>query len=911
MAGQRRGAVSRGQTKFFISRQNLLLLASRSREKSGGPGAPGGANTMSVELVLNGRPVVHHGSPELSVLTWLREEMGILSPKDGCSGEGVCGCCDVLVDGVALPACKLEMQELQGKRLQTLEGFTAAERDAFADAFVLKGGVQCGFCTPGIVVKAKALLGKNPSPTREQIAGALNANICRCTGYKKVVDSIECAAEALRTGRPVEQARGTGRVGTRHAKYTGREAVLGERVFVADMKEPGMLFGALRYSDHPRARVLRIDVAPALAVPGVVRVLTAKDVPGKRHMGSISMDWPVFVAEGETTCFVGDVLATVAAETEAVAREAAARIQVEYEVLPPVTDVFEALAPGAPQVNVPGNVLHRAEIRIGDAEGALARSAFVTRNRFVTQRVEHAYLEPEATLALPWQKEGRPGVKVYSCSQGVYEDRHQLALLLDVPKAQVNVVQVQNGGGFGGKEDLTTQPHAALLAWLTGRPAMVRLSRKDSLRMHAKRHPFTMDYAVGCDAQGMLTALVATMHSDTGAYASVGLAVIERAVSHSAAAYTVPNVHVTGTAVVTNNAPCGAFRGFGVNQSNFAFESCVDELCRLGGFDRWKFRWDNALTDGKTTATGQVLESGVGVRKCLEALEPRFRAAKHAGIAAGMKNTGIGCGLPDFSHAKVVVRGPHRVEVHHGWCEMGQGNFTMAVQTVVEETGVDPAIVEVIVATDEEAEAGMTTGSRGTSLLALSVKAACQGLNQDLAAGKTLGDLAGKEYRGSWVCDWTVAPGKPPKPGHGIVTHYSYGFAAQLVELDDTGKITRITAAHDAGRIMNPTLFEGQIEGSLHMGLGYALTEEFPYKDGWPVSLRMSDLGIIKAKDVPPIDVIGIEVPDAVGPYGAKGVGEIGLVPTAAAVANALCALDGVRRTRLPMKEPRALGKKR
>ena len=863
-----------------------------------------------MELILNGERRRYDGRADLDVLTWLREVVGLRSPKDGCSGEGVCGCCDILVDGLARPACKLEMRDVEGKTLTTVEGFSPAERDAFADAFVLKGGVQCCFCTPGIVVKAKSLLNKNPNPTRDEIAGSLNANICRCTGYKKVVDSIALAAEALRTGRPVVAPGGTGRVGTRHPKYTARQAVLGERVFVADMVEPGMLYGALRFSDHPRAKVLRIDISKALAVPGVERILLARDVPGKRFMGSISMDWPVLVAEGETTCFVGDVLATVAATSEAIAREAAALVEVEYQVLPPVTDVFEALKPGAPRVNVEGNVLHRAEVRVGHAEEALERSAFVYRNRFLTQRVEHAFLEPEATLALPWQKDGEPGVKVYSCSQGVYEDRHQLALLLGLPKARVNVVQVQNGGGFGGKEDITTQSHAALLAWLTHRPALVRLSRQDSLRMHTKRHPFVMDYAVGCDRDGKLTALVATMHSDTGAYASVGLAVLERAVSHSAAAYFVPNVHVRGTAVVTNNAPCGAFRGFGVNQSNFAFESCLDELCRMGGFDRWKFRWDNALTEGKSTATGQVLTAGVGVRRCLEAVKDRFYAAKHAGLAAGMKNTGIGCGLPDFSHAKIVVRAADRVEVQHGWCEMGQGNYTMAVQTVAEETGLDPAWVTIKVETDDEAEAGMTTGSRGTSLLSLSVKAACQGLKRDLASGETLATLLGREYRGSWVCDWTVPPGQPPKPGHDLVTHYSFGYAAQLVELDDSGRITRITAAHDAGKVMNPTLFEGQIEGSLHMGLGYALTEEFPYRDGRPVSLRMSDLGILKAKDMPPIDVVAVEVPDALGPYGAKGVGEIGLVPTAAAVANALCQLDGLRRTKLPLRERKALGRK-
>ncbi len=862
-----------------------------------------------MDFMLNGQPRHFEGSLDLTVLTWLREGAGIISPKDGCSGEGICGCCTILVDGKARMSCRMKMKDVAGKHLTTLEGLPSQERAAFADAFVEKGGVQCGFCTPGIVMKAKAILSGNPNPTRQEITEGLSANLCRCTGYKKVVDSIECAAEALRSGKPVPVSQGTGRVGTRHGKYSAREAVLGERVFVADMKEPDMLHGALLFSEHPRAKVLRIDASEVQDVLGVVRVLTAADVPGERFVGSIFRDWPVLVAEGETTRYIGDVLASVAATTEEAAREAVARIKVDYEVLRPVTDIFEALEPDAPQLTEKGNVLHRAEVRVGHAETALEQSAFVTRNRFTTQRIEHAFLEPEATLAKPWTKDGQRGLKVFSCSQGVYEDRQQLALVLDLPRPLVNVVQVQNGGGFGGKEDLTTQAHAALLCWHTDRPVRVRLTRKESLRMHPKRHPFVMDYAVGCDREGKLTAMLVTMHSDSGAYASVGSAVLDRAVSHSAAAYTVPNVHVKGTAVITNNVPCGAMRGFGVNQSNFAFESCLDELCRMGGFDRWQFRWDNALVDGKATATGQILESGVGVRRCLEALKERFQKAKYAGLAAGMKNTGIGCGMPDFSHAKILVRSAECVEVHHGWCEMGQGAFTMAVQTLVEETGLDPAIIDVIVETNEEAESGMTTGSRGTSLLANSVRAACQDLKRELASGKGLADLIGREFRGSWVCDWTVAPGQEPPAGKPIVTHYSYGYAAQLVELDETGRITRITAAHDAGRIMNPTLFEGQIEGALHMGLGYALTEEFPFKDGFPVSFRMADLGIIRPKDMPPMDVIGVEVPDPHGPYGAKGVGEIGLVPTAAAVANALCQFDGVRRTTLPLREPKALGK--
>jgi len=616
------------------------------------------------------------------------------------------------------------------------------------------------------------------------------------------------------------------------------------------------------------------------------------------------------IAEGEETRYIGDVLAEVAATTEVAARQAASLIRVDYQVLPPVTDVFEALKPQAPRLTKDGNVLSVSEVKVGDAQAALQSSAYVARGRYTTQRIEHGFLETEATLAVPWRKDGEKGVKVFSGGQGVYEDRKQLADLLGLPEKRVNVVQVQNGGGFGGKEDMTTQGHATLLCWHADRPVRVRLTRQESMRMHPKRHPMVMDYAVGCDREGKLTALVATLHADSGAYASVGMKVIERAVAHSAGAYTVPNLHVVGTAVVTNNVPCGAMRGFGVPQSCFAMESCVDELCRQGGFDRWQFRWDNALTEGKTIATGQVLKAGVGVRACLEALKDRFHRAKIAGLAAGIKNTGIGCGMPDFGKAKIVIEAPDRVVIHHGWCEMGQGVYTMAIQTLVQETGIDPQCIEVAVETDHETAAGMTTASRATSLVGNSVRAAAEGLKKDLASGKTLADLVGQQYRGEWTCDWTIPVGREPPPGKEIVTHYSYGYAAQLVELDETGKIVRITAAHDAGKIMNPNLFEGQIEGALQMGLGYALNEEFPCRDGWPVSFKMADLGILRSRDMPPLEVIGVEVPDAHGPYGAKGVGEIGLVPTAAAVANALCQLDGERRTTLPLKEMKAFGKR-
>ena len=863
-----------------------------------------------MEFTLNGTLTSYAADPDQDLLGYLRDTAGIKSPKDGCSGEGVCGCCTILVDEKPRLSCRMTMKEIEGKRLTTVEGLSQAEQDAFADGFVVNGGVQCGFCTPGIVMKAAAILRKNPDASRQEITDGLQGNLCRCTGYKKILDSVQAAALALRTQVPVAYPKVSGRIGTRLPKYTGREAVLGQRVFVGDMKEPDMCFGALRFADHPRAKVLALDVTEALAVPGVLKILTAEDILGKRVNGMIYRDWPVMVKVGEETRCIGDVLATVAALTEKAAHKAVALIKVDYEILPPVTDPFEALEPGSPQLTDHGNTLSISEVRMGEPERALQEAAFVTRARYTTQRIEHAFLEPEAALALPWTKDGERGVKIYDGGQGGYEDRRQIAELLQLPERLVNVVLIQNGGGFGGKEDLMGQHHAALLCWHTGKPVMVRFDRKTSLRMHAKRHPITMDYELGCDKDGKLTGLIAHMVSDSGAYASVGMKVIERAVAHSAGAYSIPNVHVKGTAVITNNASCGAMRGFGANQAAFGIESCVDELCAQGGFDRWQFRWDNALVEGKATATGQILRAGVGVRACLEALKERFQSAKYAGIAAGIKNTGIGCGMPDVGRARIDIIGPDKVVLNHGWCEMGQGAHNMALQTLVTETGIDPAIVEVRNETDAETECGMTTASRGTSLVGNSVKVACAALKKDLESGLTLADLAGREYRGEWVCDWTTKVGHVPPAGQDIVTHYSYGYAAQMVELDDTGKITRITAAHDAGKIMNPTLFEGQIEGSLHMGLGYAVTEDFPYKDGHPVSYKMADLGIIRVKDMPPMEVIGVEVPDPHGPYGAKGVGEIGLVPTAPAVANALRQFDGIRRTSLPLREMKLLGKK-
>ncbi len=846
---------------------------------------------------LNGELREYHGDPELPLLTYLREEEGIVSAKDGCSPQAACGCCAVQLNDKAVLSCVIKMSKVDGGEVTTIEGLGQYRQDVFANAFVAQGGVQCGFCIPGIVMQSHVLISQNPDPTREDIEKALTPHLCRCTGYKKVVSSVMKAAEAIRNEEVVPPPTSDGRVGSRQPKYQAQKLVLGQHRYVDDIRIDGMRYGALKFSDHPRAIVLTIDTSEAEGLEGVLGVYTAKDVPGDRTIGLIRQDWPLMIAEGETTRYVGDVLAAVAAETEQIARMAIDLIKIEYEVLDPIVDVFDAMKEGSPAIHESGNILSTSITSRGDVEDARIKSAYISKGNYQTQLIEHGFMEPECAVAYPLDG----GVELLSQGQGIYDDRIQIAKLLGLPLENVRVKMVPNGGGFGGKEDLTVQGHACLMALNLHAPVKVRLTRDESIIMHPKRHPVWMDYEVGCDERGKLTFVQVQFIGDTGAYASVGMKVMERAAGHATGAYHFPVTDVNSKAVYTNNIPCGAMRGFGVNQAAFGLESCIDDLCEQGGFDRWQFRYDNALVNGNMTATNQVIEGGAGVRETLLAVRDEFYAAKYAGLACGIKNTGIGNGMPDASSAMITIVAPDRIVIDHGWTEMGQGVNTIAAQVVCTETGLDPAIIEVRIDTEAEQEAGMTTASRATSLVGNALIDACRGLVAELEQ-YTLEDLVGRQYRGEWIVDWTTKPGAMVEK---VYTHYSYSYATQLVVLDDDGQISKITAAHDAGKIFNPTLFEGQLEGSLHMGLGYATSEELVLENGRPKSTRLRKCGILRAKEMPELEIIGVEVPDPYGPYGAKGVGEIGLVPTAAAVANALFAYDGIRRTRLPMQLPK------
>ncbi|MFM7263695.1 MAG: molybdopterin cofactor-binding domain-containing protein, partial [Acidimicrobiales bacterium] len=811
------------------------------------------AAVSSVSFEVNGTPVqVRSDHPHL--LAALREELGITSAKDGCSPSGQCGCCTVMIDGKAQVSCQYPVAKAEGRGIVTLEGLDDAERDRYSEAFAACGGLQCGFCIPGIVMRAKSQVDKKGADLkREDMARHLGAHLCRCTGYVKVLDAIETVAK----GTPVEVSL-PGGVGSRGIKYEAKELALGDRDYVDDLRVPGMLHAALHLTAHVRADIVRIDTSDALAAPGVIAVHTAADVPGDKKVGIIHKDWPIFIGEGERTSYAGDVLAIVVAETRRQARAAAELVRVEYAPLRPIVDAVTAIDdPDIALWGTDSNVLSRSEYARGDADAALAASAHVVTETFQTQRIEHAFLEPESTLAVPDTEAGT--LHVYSGGQGVWDDRDQICAILGLPTDKVTVELVSNGGAFGGKEDMANQGQTALSAWLLQRPVKCTLSREESLLIHAKRHPIRMEYTVGCDANGMLTAVRARMIGDSGAYASVGMKVLERAAGHATGPYHTPAVDVASVAVRTNNPVCGAFRGFGANQAQFAMEGCLDRLAEMVGISGWEIRKRNVIHPGEVWGPGQIMDEGcAGAEECLDAIKPHYDAAVAAGRAVGLglglKNSGLGNGFREVTRAVVRFCDDGTVEVRHGWTEMGQGVHTVALQVAVEELGIDPARIKVIVDTTRQLGFGQTTGSRGTLMAAASVQKACAAADAD-------GRKTGVDYTGEHVIDWTQHLGEP-----GIenpLIHAAFGYAAQLVVMDpETQKIDKVVAVHDVGRAVNPTLCEGQIEGAVHMGLGYALTEDFPADDnGVPTNMTLRSLGIIRPKDMPPVDVVMVECP--------------------------------------------------
>ncbi|WP_243342519.1 selenium-dependent xanthine dehydrogenase [Anaerococcus sp. AGMB09787] len=830
-----------------------------------------------------------------SLLRFLRDDLKIKSVKDGCS-QGACGTCTVLVGEENKRSCVVKLSKLNGTEVLTNEGLSEEEKTAFTYAFTKAGAVQCGFCTPGMVMSGLAVIRKNPNPSEEEIRKGIKGNICRCTGYKKIVEGIEMAAAILRGDMAINNTESEAKVGARADRIDAEEKILGTGIYADDIEMEGMLYGSCVRTKYPRAKFIDIDYSEALELDGVVGVLTAEDVPNNK-VGHIQQDWDVFIEKGSETRSLGDALCFVVAESTEILEEAKKLVKVDLEELKPVTSIAEAMKEDAPQIHPSGNLCQQRHVSRGNAKKALEECKYVVKETYITPFSEHAFLEPECCVAMPY----KDGIKVFSSDQSVYDTRKELAIMFNWQDTPEKIV-VENalvGGGFGGKEDMSVQPPAALAAYLYKRPVKHKFTRDESLRWHPKRHYMEGTFTIGCDENGIFKAMEAEIYFDTGAYASLCGPVLERACTHSVGPYNYQNTEIHGYGYYTNNPPAGAFRGFGVCQSNFAMESNINLLAEKVGISPWEIRYRNAIKPGQVLPNGQIADCSTALVETLEAVKDIYEANKdRAGIACAMKNAGVGVGLPDKGRAKIIIK--------DGFCKIycaasgiGQGVGTVLLQIAGEATKLPYDKIKIMNPNSETSpDSGTTSGSRQTLISGEAVRRAAEQLGADLKE-KSLEELEGKEYFYEYFDPTDPITSTKENP----VSHIAYGFATHLVILDDDGKIKDVYAAHDSGKVVNPTTIEGQIEGGVVMGLGYALTEDLKIKDS-VIKAKYGTIGLFRSPDVPNIHPILIEKDDLLDiAYGAKGIGEISTIPIAPAVQGAYYNLDKKLRRQLPMED--------
>ncbi len=843
-----------------------------------------------IKVLVNGK--TYEAEKDKKLMRFLRDDLHLTSVKDGCS-QGACGTCTVLVDGKTTRACIPMLSKVEGKEIVTAEGLSEREKEVYSYAFATAGAVQCGFCIPGMVMCAKGLIDKNPDPTRLEVVAAIRNNICRCTGYKKIIEGILLSAKIFREDLPVHEESGQVSVGQAIQRIDAKEKVLGTGEYPDDIYLDGMVYGSAVRSEYPRAKVLAIHPEEALALDGVIGVYTADDIPGEVKVGHLKHDWDTMIPVGKVTHYLGDAICLVVAEDQDILEQAKLKVKVDYEVLDPVLDPFEAMKPDAPLVHGDGNVLAHEHLVRGDADKVIAESKYKVTTHYETPWTEHAFLEPECAVAMPFDD----GVFIYSSDQGTYDTQHECCIMLGLPPEKVIVENKLVGGGFGGKEDVSVQHHAALLAYLTKRIVKVKLSRQESIVVHPKRHPMWMDITTACDENGYLTAMKAVVVSDTGAYASLGGPVLQRACTHAAGPYNFQVIDIDGKAVYTNNPPAGAFRGFGVTQTCFGSERNLDLLAEKVGISPWEIRYRNAIRPGQVLPNGQIADPSTGVAETLEAVKEVYESEPYAGIACAMKNAGVGVGLPDWGRCRLLVK-DGKVEIHAGASCIGQGLGTVLTQVVSETTGFGiDRIVYCRPNTANSPDSGTTSGSRQTLITGEAAKRACEKLMEDLKE-RSLEELEGRDYVGEYLAKTDKMGSDVPNP----VSHVAYGYATQVCVLNEDGTIKKVVAAHDVGKAVNPVSVEGQIEGGVVMSLGYALTEQYEIKDGYPVS-RYGTLGLFKADKTPDVEPIIVEKPGVDVGYGAIGIGEITSIPTAPAVAGAYYKWNGKFQTKLPLTD--------
>jgi len=751
-----------------------------------------------------------------------------------------------------------------------------------------------------MVLAAKGLIDQNPAPSLHDIRDAIRANICRCTGYKKIEEAILLAAEIIRENKPVTAVAYTGLFGESMNRIDAEGKAIGMAKYSEDIYLPGMLHGSALRSAYPRARILSIDTSAAKALPGVVAVLTAADIPGSVKQGYIRPDWDVIIPVGKTTHYLGDAIALVAAEDKEILLTAKSLINVEYEELPAIFTAQESKN-GVVKVHEDfDNLVHQEHIIRGNVIQAIKNSKHVVTMHYSTPWNEHAFMEPECAIAEP---EGEDGLHIYSGDQGIYEPRRRCSEMLGIPPEKIHVTGMCIGGAFGAKNDMTVQHHAALLAWVTKRPVKVCLTRQESLQIHAKRAPMEIEFTSACDENGYLTAIKATILRDNGAYASAGIPVLQRAVVHGPGPYMCQNVDIIGQGYYTNNPPGGAFRGFGVPLTAFCGESNLNKLAEMVGISPFEIRYRNAARPGGVLCNGQIVDEDCALAECLDALRADFELSPKAGIACAFKNSGVGVGLPDVGRCRLVVE-DGKVHIYSAAACLGQGMGTIEIQMLCETTGLEAR--ECVYHTPDtlhSSDSGMTIASRQTLFTGEAVCIAARQLMEKLnATGGDLTALEGQEFFGVYdgVTDPIGSPKKNPK------SHISYSYSALMAILDEDGMVKKFISANDVGRAVNPKSIEGQIQGGIAMAMGFALTEELNIEKGL-VTTRYGRLGLLRADRVPDIDVRIIEKKIDREAHGAKGCGEISTIPITPALQLAYYNRTGVFQTKLPLETPYSL----
>lgn len=921
-----------------------------------------------LSLTVNGVAYQLSPIPGETLADLLRKRLKLTGTKIGCS-EAECGACTVILNGEPVLSCSYPAERANGKTITTIEGLAKKEEGhlklhPLQEAFVKHGAVQCGFCIPGQIMTSYALLQKKQQPTSAEIRHALKDTLCRCAGYPTIENSILAAAQALQTGEPVadpqiqassEQSHVVGKLQMR-PDAIGK--VTGSALYSDDLIFDNMLFAAVHRAGVPHAIVKTINTEKAKQLPGVIAVLTAQDIPGEHNHGLVIYDWPVMVDAGERVRYVGDAIAIVAASSQEIAKTAAELVEVTYDLQPVITTAVQARHPESPSLHAKGNLLKHIKVRKGDPEIGFEDSDIVMEHTFNTPSTDHLFMEPECSIAVPLP-DGR--MEIYVGSQIPYQDRTQVARTLGWPDERVRIVGQLMGGGFGGKEDIAGQIHAAMLANVTGQPVKLLFDRHESLIVHPKRHATQINVKLGAKKDGTLVAAKTELYGDTGAYASLGEKVLTRATTHSAGPYQIQHVHADCYAMYTNNPPAGAFRGFGVLQSAFAVESMMDMLAEKLGMDRVELRRKNALRVGSETSTGQILRESAGLVQCIDKVEAemmqvsglakadlfkpqRVPGAEHLirtwGFASAFKNTGLGGGADDTSGAQVELYDDGTFEVRSAAAELGQGLVTVMQMVAAEELRVSPLRVRVLVMdTDLTPNGGPTTASRQTYVTGNASRLAAESMRNEIMAslaekydisperislsdaGVQVGEnlipweKVGAEMR-SMDQDTMVqyeyhAPTTKPL-GQGGDMHVAFSFAAQatLVEINsNTGevRVLRVISANDVGRVINPLGLHGQVEGGVVMGVGHALLENFITKDGYVVTDRMARYRIPSIMHTPEITSIIVEDPAKDGPFGAKGVGEIVLIPTPPAITNAIYNAIGLRLDHLPVDQEQIL----